>query len=108
MNKRQDVVWGAESLQFSIGALSGYLNAVVDDAVQDASPTIDAEILDDAYLSRPPVEGVGGAHFDAEFAFCSFARPHVNSYASLFEVLFNPDGLKELSSFLPPSSLGSF
>jgi len=108
VKKRQDIFWGTESLRFSVGALSGYLNAVVDDAVQDAGSAKDAEILDNAYLSRPPVEGVGGAHFDAEFAFCSSASSHVDSYASLFEVLFNSDGLKKPSSFLYPLSLGGF
>ena len=51
MKKHQDIFWGAEAFYFSVGAPSGHLNAVVDDAVQDASSAKDAEILDDAYLS---------------------------------------------------------
>jgi len=66
------------------------LNAVFDYTFQYASPAKNAEILDGAYFSRPTIEGVGRTYFDAEFSLSPFACFHIDSYASLFEVLLTP------------------
>jgi hypothetical protein len=89
----------AKPFHLAIRASPGDLDAIVNDAVGNAGPTVHTQILDYRDFSVLPVEGVGGAGFDAEFAFYALAGPFVDGDGALVEEFLNVQRVEESLAF---------
>ena len=89
IEKQDNCPGSTEALYLPIESSSTHFNAVIHNAAENASTTIHTQVLNDAYLSIPPIQSLCRAGFDAELTFKPLTRSLVDAYASLFKELFH-------------------